>query len=84
MRVVDDPTGLIPAGGRLAKQVSEYVAAGEELTVLAGLSVEQAGAVLLVTEAMRQTCPPDVTFSAWCGAFLLSWEMRAVRGVADV
>lgn len=79
VRAIDDPNGLIPAGGRLALIVKDYVAAGEDIAVIAALPVDLAGAVLLVAEAMRQTCPDGVDFAMWCGAFLLAWELRAGR-----
>jgi hypothetical protein len=76
-RAFDEPLQLVPAGQRLAKLVMEYVRGGENLGDLAAMPVDTAAAALLLTEAMRHACPPDLEFVAWLGAFLLSWELAA-------
>lgn len=76
-RVLDDPGDLIPAGQRLAALVTNYVASGEGIKMLAAMPLEQAAAVLLMTELLRAACPPHTEFGMWVGAFLLAWEMRA-------
>lgn len=82
VRVLEAPDQLVPEMGRLAVGVNEYVASGEDPAVIAVLSVQRAAAVMLVVEAMRQTCPAGVEFASWCGAFLLAWEMGAAPGPA--
>lgn len=80
-RVLDVPHRLVPEMGRLAVDVNRYVAAGEDLAVIADLRVERAAAVMLIVETLRKSCPPGVEFAAWVGAFLLSWELDdAARG----
>lgn len=78
VRALDESLNLVPAGQRFAKLVMEYVRGGEDLLGLAELPVDIAGAVLLLTEAMRQACPPDIEFVTWLGAFLLSRYEPAV------